>query len=88
MVIPQQQQQQVQHHKQMDQGRIEREKERTTQHESKIDEEDEKEAEEEKDAEEVLAKLKAEYLDDEDSTIASRVRQRHTHTAHSASDTE
>ncbi|CEP07856.1 hypothetical protein [Parasitella parasitica] len=37
------------------------------------------------DTEQVLAKLKAEYLNDEDSTIASRVRQRR---AHSTSDTE
>lgn len=87
MVIPQQQQQ----HKQTDQetgpARTERENEGMAHHENKVDEEDEKEVEEE-DAEEVLAKLKAEYLNDEDSTIASRVRQRHTHSTHSASDTE
>lgn len=88
MVIPQQQQQPQ--HRQTDQDtepkRMERENEGMVQNE-KVDEEDEKEIEEE-DAEEVLAKLKAEYLNDEDSTIASRVRQRHTHSTNSASDTE
>lgn len=90
MVIPQQEQQHNKHTNQetAEPTRIEqRENEGMAHNENKVDEEDEKEIEEE-DAEEVLAKLKAEYLNDEDSTIASRVRQRHTHSTHSASDTE
>lgn len=86
MIIPQQQQQkQADHEKEP--KRAVQENEEMIHNEDKVNEEEDKEVEEE-DTEEVLAKLKAEYLNDEDSTIASRVRQRHTHSANSASDTE
>lgn len=82
MIIPQQQQQkQADHEKEP--KRAVHENEDMIHNEDKVNEEVEEE-----DTEEVLAKLKAEYLNDEDSTIASRVRQRHTHSANSASDTE